>query len=71
MFQRQQITGFSFDVELVYIASRKGYDIGEIPAVVSEQHQNKISKVNLLTDSLVMFLDLLRIKYNDKIGRYK
>jgi dolichyl-phosphate beta-glucosyltransferase len=54
LFQRQQITGFSFDVELVYIAYRKGYDIGEIPAV-----------------SVVMFLDLLRIKYNDKIGRYK
>lgn len=71
LFRRQSLMGFSFDVELIYLAKRRGYRIGQVPAYLSKQHQQKHSKVNLLGDSLSMFRDLLQIRWNDLIGRYR
>lgn len=70
LFSGQTLTGFSFDVELIYLAKQWGYTIGEIPAKVSAKHQKKLSKVNLLHDSIKMLLDLLKIRFNDQLGRY-
>ena len=71
LFKRQQIKGFSFDVELIYIAHKEGDRIGEIPAIVSGQHLYKHSKVNILQDSLKMFINLLQIRYKYGGGRYE
>ena len=71
LFAHQTLTGFSFDVELIYLAENWGYSIGEIPAKVSEKHQKKVSKVNLIQDSIKMLLDLLKIRFNDQLGRYQ
>jgi len=70
IFKRQTITGFSFDAELLFLAQKKGYTIGEIPARVSEQHLYKVSQVNILKDSLQMFSCLLKIRSNDRAGNY-
>ncbi|MCU0549145.1 MAG: glycosyltransferase [Leptolyngbya sp. Prado105] len=70
LFSRQILTGFSFDVELIYLARQWGYTIGEIPAKISKKHQKKLSKVNLVHDSIKMLLDLLKIRFNDQLGRY-
>lgn len=70
LFSLQELTGFSFDVELIYLARKQGYEIAEIPAQVSVSHCQKRSKVNLVTDSLTMLKDLLRIRWNDWAGRY-
>lgn len=70
LFSKQQLTGFCFDVELIHIARKQGLTIAQIPAQVSAQHQHKLSKVNLVKDSLVMLKDLLRIRFNDWLGRY-
>jgi dolichyl-phosphate beta-glucosyltransferase len=71
LFSRQSLLGFSFDVELLYLARKLGYSIGEIPAQVSGAHARKLSKVNLLVDSLKMLLDLVKIRLNDVMGRYE
>jgi dolichyl-phosphate beta-glucosyltransferase len=71
LFQRQSLTGFSFDVELIYVAKKFGYRIAEVPAIVSDQHQQKLSKVNLLQDSIKMLIDLLKVRWNDVMGRYQ
>ncbi len=71
LFFNQTLTGFSFDVELIYLAENWGYSIGEIPAKVSEKHQKKLSKVNLIQDSIKMLLDLLKIRFNAQLGRYQ
>ncbi|MBF2026653.1 MAG: glycosyltransferase [Oscillatoriales cyanobacterium C42_A2020_001] len=71
LFSLQELTGFSFDVELIYLAKKLGYSIAEIPARVSPSHVRKRSKVNLLGDSLEMLRDLLRIRFNDLMGRYE
>ncbi len=70
LFAQQELTGFSFDVELIYLAKKWGYTIVEVPAKVSDQHQTKISTVNLLQDSIRMLIDLLKIRFNDLLGRY-
>ncbi|GAP99529.1 glycosyltransferase [Leptolyngbya sp. NIES-2104] len=70
LFLKQTMNGFSFDVELIYIARKFGYSITEIPAIVSNEHQRKRSQVNLLSDSLAMLFDLLTIRFNDRRGKY-
>lgn len=61
-FSRQTLNGFSFDVEVLYIAQKHGFHIAEIPVV---WRNNEASRVNPLTDSPRMFFDLLRIKFRD------
>ena len=71
LFEKQTIQRFCFDVELIYLAQKRGYKIGEIPAIVSNTHLAKVSKVNLLTDSIRMLQSLLQIKINDSLGLYE
>lgn len=70
LFSKQTMNGFSFDVELIYIAKKCGYSIAEIPAIVSSEHQRKRSQVNLFSDSLEMLFDLLAIRFNDRRRKY-
>lgn len=67
IFPYQTLTGWAFDVELLYIARRRGYKIIEIPI---DWHFNADSKISVLRDSLRMFLDLLRIRRNARRGLY-
>lgn len=71
LFEKQTIKRFCFDVELIYLAKKKGYSIGEIPAIVSDIHFHKVSKVNIFIDSLKMLISLIKILNNDKLGRYE
>jgi dolichyl-phosphate beta-glucosyltransferase len=71
IFKRQTLTGFCFDAELLFLAKKQGYTIGEIPARVSQQHLYKSSRVNILKDSLKMLGCLLKIIYNDRSGVYE
>ncbi len=71
LFSKQTIKGFSFDTEILYLAKKKKYTLKETEAIVLKSHLNKKSKVNLLLDPLKMFLDLLKIRINDLIGKYE
>lgn len=71
IFKRQTLTGFSFDAEILFIAKKHGYTIGEIPARVSQQHIYKVSQVNIFKDSLKMLGCLLKIRLNDRAGYYE
>ncbi len=59
LFKIQKLDGFSFDVEILYLARKKGYKISEVPVMWS---QGEHSKVSLFRDSLRMLGDLFRIK---------
>jgi glycosyltransferase involved in cell wall biosynthesis len=67
LFNRQTLTGWSFDVELLVIARRRGYSIDEIGI---PWYYNPGSKINILHDSSRMFLDLLQIRRNLRRGVY-
>ncbi len=67
VFSRQRIDGFGFDVEVLWIARRLGYQVAEVPVTWSN---NPVSTVHPIRDSLAMFLSVLAIRWNDWRGRY-
>lgn len=67
LFQVQTLPGWSFDVEILYIAQRRGYKILEIGI---PWYFNPESKIRVMKDSFRMATDLLRIRLNDYQGRY-
>jgi hypothetical protein len=67
LFRRQTLRGWSFDVELLYIARRRGYRIVEVPIPWTFNPQ---SKIRVVKDSLRMGLDLLTIRLNGLRGVY-
>lgn len=64
IFRRQHLFDFAFDVELVYLARKLGYRIGEVAARVSESHSYKISTVNMARDPMRMFIALWKVRIN-------
>jgi dolichyl-phosphate beta-glucosyltransferase len=67
LFTYQTIEGWSFDVEVLYIARQRGYRIVEVPI---PWYFNTESKVNVLNDSLRMANDLITIRNNARKGLY-
>jgi len=68
VFRFQTLTGWAFDVEILTIARRHGYQITEIPI---QWYYKGESKVSILRDSWRMLLDLLAIRRNVRLGRYE
>lgn len=66
-FSRQTVNRFSFDAELLYIATLHGLRVVELP--VSWVNSPK-SKVNPVSDAARMFVDLLAIRVKALVGRY-
>ena len=67
IFQRQTLQGWSFDIELLYIARRHKYRIVEIPI---HWYHFSDSKVSALRDALRMIRDIFRIHANARRGLY-
>jgi dolichyl-phosphate beta-glucosyltransferase len=67
IFRRQTLPGWSFDIELLYVARRHGYRIVEIPI---HWYHFTDSKVNALRDALRMIQDIFRIHANARRGIY-
>ena len=67
LFPMQSIKGWTFDVEILYIARKYGYTIQEL--AIPWYHDPK-SKVKVIRDSFQMLVDLFRIRWNDARGRY-
>jgi len=57
------INGFCFDVEMLYIARKKGYKVAEVGIIWENSLQ---SKVRIINSSVFMFVDLLKIKRRHK-----
>ena len=68
VFERQTVSGFGFDPEILYIARKRGLRLMEIPVKWDNVHG---TTVRLLKDSFRMFLDLVRIPWNDLKGKYR
>ena len=59
LFSHQTANQFSFDIEILYIAKKAGLKISEIPINWSNVTG---SKVNIVTDSIKMFIDIFRFR---------
>ena len=64
--KKSAFTG-AFDVEVLYLAKKLGFKICEIP--VKWQH-HETDRVNPLRDSVIMFVDILKIRLADMRGQY-
>lgn len=67
LFRQQTLTGWSFDIEILYLARRKKLRIKEIPI---DWHFYADSKVNAIRDALRMISDIFRIHINALLGKY-
>ena len=59
IFSRQKLTGWAFDVELLYLARRLGYQIIQVPVHWVDDPD---SNVQMLRDGPRMLLDVVRIR---------
>lgn len=67
IFRQQTLHGWSFDIELLYIARRRGYRIREIPI---HWYHFSDSKVSALRDAVRMINDIFLIHANARRGLY-
>jgi glycosyltransferase involved in cell wall biosynthesis len=68
LFASLTLAGWSFDIELLYIARKRGYRITEIPIPWYFMAE---SKIDLIQDTFKMVLDILKIRRNDRNGLYR
>jgi dolichyl-phosphate beta-glucosyltransferase len=67
LFAVQRMNGIGFDVELLYIARRRGYTIREVPIT---WYFDPDSRMRLVQDSLNMLREIWEIRQNWKKGLY-
>lgn len=59
LFGQQKVMGFSFDVEILYLAKQAGYEVKEVAV---EWSNDERTTVGALSDSTKMFYEILRIR---------
>jgi dolichyl-phosphate beta-glucosyltransferase len=67
LFEQQTLMGWSFDIELLYLARKKKLRIREVPI---NWYFDADSKVSAVRDALKMISDIFRIHLNSILGRY-
>ena len=68
IFPVQHLATWIFDVELLLLAKQLGVPVAEVPV---EWHEVAGSKLNVVKDSLQMLRDLLVLRGNQLVGRWK
>ena len=68
IFPYQHLSTGIFDVELLLLAKQVGIPVEEVPITWTEVPE---SKLRLLRDSMLMFRDLLVLRANQILGRWK
>lgn len=65
--ERQDAFTGAFDVEALFLAKKKGYQIKEVPIT---WHHNETDRVNPVKDSLRMLVDIIKVRLADLSGKY-
>ena len=68
IFALAKINRFAFDAEIVFLAKKFGYKTKELP-ITLQNPQN--SHIKIISDSLNMAADLIRIRVNDLLKKYE
>lgn len=68
LFSRQTVDGFTFDAEILFLAHRAGYKVREMPFVLVHSPASTVRPVRHAT---MMVRDLVRIRLNALLGRYR
>ena len=68
LFQVQRMNGIGFDVELLYIAKRRGYMVKELPIT---WYYDPYSTMRLWDDSVKLLREIWEIRQNWRQGLYE
>ena len=68
LFQVQRMNGIGFDVELLYIAKRRGYTVKELPIT---WYYDPYSTMRLWDDSVKLLREIWEIRRNWRLGYYE
>ena len=68
IFKAARVDRFSYDVEILYLARRRGIRVAEIPVIWRNSPQ---SRVSMIGDPLQMLLDVVKIVLRDRTGGYR
>ncbi len=68
LYRQQRMPGWSFDVEVLYLARKRGYQLVEIPV---PWYYSSDSKVKAIQDTIRMTQDILEIRRNWRLGLYE
>ncbi|KIM52685.1 glycosyltransferase family 2 protein [Scleroderma citrinum Foug A] len=68
IFPAQHLATWIFDVELLLLAKQLSIPVAEVPI---ELHEVAGSKLNIVKDSLQMLRDLMVLRGNQLVGRWK
>ena len=68
LFSRQRSRGMGFDVELLYLAQKRGFEVEELPI---DWHHHADSRVRPGVDSFDMLKDTLLVRLRDALGKYR
>jgi dolichyl-phosphate beta-glucosyltransferase len=68
LFSVATIDGYGLDLELLYVAQRRGYRVAEVPINWTDQPG---SKVRVWRDGFLMMRELARVRQNDRKGLYR
>jgi glycosyltransferase involved in cell wall biosynthesis len=68
IFPHVTVSGWAFDIEVLYLARLRGLDVREVPV---EWHFDADSRVRMLRDSVGMAAELLRIRARAARGAYR
>ena len=67
IFPYLTVERFAFDSEVIFLAKKRRYGIKELPITLQNP---TVSSIRIYSDSVNMFMDLLRIRRNNIMGRY-
>jgi glycosyltransferase involved in cell wall biosynthesis len=67
LFEVQQMTGIGFDIELLFIAKRRGYKIKQVPIT---WYFDADSRMRLVGDSMYLLVEIWQIRRNWYRGVY-
>jgi dolichyl-phosphate beta-glucosyltransferase len=67
VFRAQTLDGWAFDVEVLYIALRRGYTLVEVPVTWYYMPGTRVSPIR---DSVRMFMEVWRVRRNGSQGLY-
>jgi len=67
IFPYQTISGWSFDIEILYIALKRGYQVSEVPI---HWYFDPETKLRAIKDAILMLRDIFLIHWNNLRGLY-
>jgi glycosyltransferase involved in cell wall biosynthesis len=66
IFPKQRLERFGFDVEVLYLAKKLALPVVEVPVIWNDCEGTKVR----LFGGVDAFVDILRVRWNDWMGRY-